>query len=99
MYLQQYCLAFWKTLTDQTSTHVISDYIILSSTSDVFSQKIHNISDQVSTTVRYVLDGVVVAILEIYSTDDMITSMTTNIKHYNIIKLSLDNEYTLLDSD
>ena len=53
-------LSFWKTLSDQISTHVISDYIVLSSTSYIFTQKIHNISDQVSTTIRYVLDGVVV---------------------------------------
>ena len=89
------------TLTDQASAHVISDYIVLSSTPDVFAQKIHNISDQVSTTVGYVSDGVVVTILEIRSTDDMITSMTAiNTGHYNTIKLSLDNENTiLLESD
>lgn len=88
------------TLKDQQSEHVISDYIIISSTPDVFAQKIHNISDQVSTTIGYVSDGVVVEILEIRSTDDIITSMAAiNIGHYNTIELS-DNEHTiLLESD
>jgi hypothetical protein len=89
------------TLKDQQSEHVISDYIIISSTPDVFAQKIHNIYDQVSTTVGYVSDDIVVAILEIRSTDDMITSMAAiNTGHYNTIELSLDNEHTiLLESD
>lgn len=87
-------------LKDQQSEHVISDYIILSSTPDVFAQKMHNTPDQVSTTVGYVSDDTVVAILEIRSTNDMITSMSAiNTGYYDVIELSSNNEHTLLESD
>ena len=88
------------TLKDQASKHIISDHIVLSSTPDMFSQNIHNISDQVSTTVGYVSDGVIGAILEIRSTDDVITSMIAiNTGHYDIIELSNNVHTILLESD
>lgn len=66
----------------------------------MFAQNIHNISDQISTTVEYVSDGVVVAILEIRSTDDMITSMAAiNTGHYNTIELSYNEHTILFESD
>ena len=88
------------TLKDKQSESVISDYIVTSSTPDVFAQKINHIDDQISTTIGYVSDGVVVAILEIHSTDDIINSMTAiNTGYYKTIELSNDGHATLLESD
>jgi hypothetical protein len=88
------------TLKDTQSESVISNYIVTSSTQDVFAQKIHNMDNQISTTIGYISDGVVVAILEIHSTDNTINSMTAiNTGYYKTIELSYDGHATLLESD
>lgn len=88
------------TLKDKQSESVISDYVVTSSNPDMFAKKINNIDNQISTTIGYISDGVVVAILEIHSTDDTINSMTAiNTGYYKTIELSNDGHATLLESD